>query len=151
MKNKMILLVVAFVLVLGAPLHAEEKQRVLGFGGFFFKAEDPAALAQWYEEHLGVTKTPTTYEEEPWNQEGGNTVFGVFRNTTSYFGDAEQQWMLNFRVADLDAMVAQLRGAGIEVEVDPTEYPNGWFARLADPEGNPIQLWQEKIVSPSDQ
>jgi len=50
--------------------------------------------------------------------------------------------MLNFRVANLDAMIAQLRGAGISIEVDPESYPNGRFARLSDPEGNPIQLWQ---------
>lgn len=126
------------------PTDATERQQVLGFGGFFFKAENPTELVTWYEQHLGVKKTPRTYEEMPWQQEGGSTVFGIFKNTTSYFGDAEQQWMLNFRVADLDAMVAQLREAGISVEVDPETYPNGRFARLQDPEGNPIQLWQEK-------
>jgi glyoxylase I family protein len=58
------------------------------------------------------------------------------------FGRAEQQWMIDFRVRDLHAMVRQLRAADVAVDVDPEEYPNGWFARLADPDGNPIQLWQ---------
>lgn len=58
--------------------------------------------------------------------------------------------MINFRVRDLDAMVAQLQATGIEVDVDPNEYPNGRFARLEDPEGNPIQLWQEYTITPSE-
>jgi glyoxylase I family protein len=59
-----------------------------------------------------------------------------------YFGESKQAWMVNFRVQDLDAMVAQLQGAGIAVNVDPQTYPNGRFARLYDPECNPIELWQ---------
>lgn len=113
-----------------------------GIGGFFFRAEDPAALAAWYAEHLGVARTPTSYDEQPWTQEAGPTVFGPFSADTDYFGRPEQAWMINFRVPDLDAMVVQLRAAGIAVEVDPQTYPNGRFARLADPEGNPIQLWE---------
>lgn len=128
------------ILLASSPIMA--KERVDGIGGFFFKSENPAQLAAWYEEHLGVNKTPTTYEEEPWQQTAGPTVFGVFNDKTKYFGDDEQQWMINFRVRDLDAMVAQLRTADIEVEVDDEIYPNGRFARLADPEGNPIQLWE---------
>lgn len=118
------------------------KEQVTGIGGFFFKAEEPQMLAAWYDEHLGVDQTPQTYEVQPWQQEAGSTVFGIFRARTEYFGAPEQTWMINFRVNDLDAMVEQLRGAGIEVEVDPSTYPNGRFARLQDPEGNPIQLWQ---------
>ncbi|WP_244596048.1 VOC family protein [Pseudidiomarina aestuarii] len=125
------------------------KERVEGIGGFFFKSENPAQLAAWYEEHLGVKQTPTTYEEEPWQQTAGPTVYGVFNQKTKYFGADDQQWMINFRVRDLDAMVAQLRAADIEVEVESEVYPNGRFARLADPEGNPIQLW-EPAVSASD-
>ena len=81
---------------------------------------------------------------EPWQQEAGTTVFAPFKADTKYFGRPTQQWMINFRVRDLDAMVAQLKRAGITVEVDPQAYPNGRFARLEDPEGNPIQLWQPK-------
>ncbi len=119
-----------------------EFQRVTGIGGIFFRADGPGSLAEWYEMHLGVKRTPSTYEEEPWQQEAGPTVFGVFASSTDYFGSPSQAWMINFRVADLDAMVAQLRAAGIEVEVDEEVYPNGRFARLHDPEGNPIELWE---------
>jgi predicted enzyme related to lactoylglutathione lyase len=79
---------------------------------------------------------------EPWRQEGGATAFQPFPSTTKYLGPETQQWMINFRVAHLDAMVAQLTAAGIKVEVDPQKYPNGRFALLHDPEGNPIQLWE---------
>jgi len=124
------------------PDAAAVKEVVDGIGGFFFKASDPKALAQWYADHLGVGVTPTDYGLEPWQQAAGPTAFAPFPATTKYFGRPEQTFMLNFRVRNLDAMVAQLRRAGITVDVDPEKYPNGRFARLADPEGNPIQLWQ---------
>jgi predicted enzyme related to lactoylglutathione lyase len=117
-------------------------ERVQGIGGLFFRSRDPAALAAWYETHLGVKRTPTSYEELPWFQDAGPTVFAPFSADTDYFGRPEQGWMVNFRVRDLDAMVRQLQAAGIEVKVDPETYPNGRFARLHDPEGNPIELWQ---------
>lgn len=130
------------------PQPTPNMEKVTGIGGFFFKATDPKALAEWYERHLGVTRTPTSYSEQPWEQEKGVTVFGPFSADTKYFGRPAQQWMINFRVRDLDAMVAQLKRAGIAVEVDAQMYPNGRFARLADPEGNPIQLWEPK--NPAD-
>jgi predicted enzyme related to lactoylglutathione lyase len=107
-----------------------------------FRAKDPKALAAWYSQHLGIPPTPKDYDQEPWRQEEGHTVFAPFSAKTEYFGRPVQMWMINFRVRDLAAMVKQLREADIKVEVDPEEYPNGWFARLEDPEGNPIQLWQ---------
>jgi glyoxylase I family protein len=116
-------------------------ENVLGIGGLFFRARDSKTLAQWYDTHLGVKVTPTDYETAPWFQAGGPTVFAPFNQNTKYF-PAEQVWMVNFRVKDLDAMVKQLRDAGIEVTVDPEKYPNGRFARLYDPEKNPIELWQ---------
>lgn len=118
------------------------KERVVGIGGLFFRAEDPAALTEWYETHLGIDPVPSDYDHEPWRQAAGPTVFAPFHSQTEYFGDPTQSWMINFRVDDLEAMVAQLRSAGIPVDVDPEVYPNGRFARLADPEGNPIQLWE---------
>ena len=77
-------------------------EKVTGVGGLFFRADDPSALARWYEVHLGVPKTPETYEELPWRQEAGPTVFAPFPTDTDYFGSAEHQWMINFRVSDLD-------------------------------------------------
>jgi predicted enzyme related to lactoylglutathione lyase len=119
-------------------------QRVDGIGGVFFRAKDPKALARWYADHLGVGRTPTSYGEQPWRQTAGPTAFQPFPADTKYFERPEQAFMLNFRVPDLDAMVAQLRRDGIAVEVDPQAYPNGRFAQTHDPEGNPIQLWEPK-------
>ena len=117
-------------------------ERVEGFGGFFFRSTSPKTLAKWYSDHLGVTVTPSDYGGEVWQQAAGPTVFQPFPAATKYFGRADRAFMLNFRVRDLDAMAAQLRRAGIAVEIDPQTYPNGRFARLSDPEDNPIQLWE---------
>lgn len=116
--------------------------RVLGFGGFFFRSADPAGLAAWYEKVLGVDPVPTDYDGHAWEQTAGPTIFAPFSSTTDHFRDATKQFMLNFRVVDLDAMVAQVTAAGTPVEVDPETYPNGRFARFKDPEGNPVELWQ---------
>ena len=119
-----------------------DRERVQGIGGFFFRAKDPKKLAEWYERHLGITRVPENYDMTPWRSDAGTTIFAPFREDTSYFGDPRLQWMINFRVRDLQRMTEQLRAEGIEVELDPEVYPNGRFARLSDPEGNPIQLWQ---------
>ena len=117
-------------------------EKVAGIGGFFFRAKDPKALTLWYQQHLGISTTPTSDGETPWQQEAGSTAFTPFPETSKYFGDPQKVWMLNFRVRDLEKMAAQLQAAGIEVKVDPESYPYGRFARLHDPEGNPIELWQ---------
>ena len=136
-----LVLLLGFCLPSALPAQSE---KVSGIGGFFFRAKDPKSLAAWYERNLGVTQTPKSYQEEPWKQEAGMTVFAPFPMDSKMFGSAEKQWIINFRVTNLDAMVAQLRHASIEVEVDPQTYPNGRFASLKDPEGNPIQLWEAK-------
>jgi predicted enzyme related to lactoylglutathione lyase len=117
-------------------------ERVTGIGGLFFRAHDPRALSDWYDKHLGVTPVPKRHNDPVWQQEAGPTAFSPFPETTDYFGDRQKGWMLNFRVRDLDKMVAQLQAAGIAVKVDPQSSPVGRFARLHDPEGNPIELWQ---------
>lgn len=116
--------------------------QVTGIGGLFFRARDPKALATWYEDQFGISRVPESYGEGAWWQDEGPTVFAPFSQDTKYFGRPEQAWMLNLRVRDMDAMVAQLQARGIEVEVDPEQYPNGRFALTHDPEGNPIQLWE---------
>ena len=119
-----------------------QMEKVAGIGGLFFRAHDPKALANWYEQHLGIALTPTSEGGTVWQQEAGPTSFTPFPETTKYFGDPNKAFMVNFRVHDIDKMVAQLRKAGIEVK-DPESYPNvGRFTRLHDPEGNPIELWQ---------
>jgi len=108
----------------------------------FFRSHDPKTLGNWYLQHLGIALTPTTEGSPVWEQEAGPTVFSPFPEKSGYFGNPQKVWMVNFRVRDLDKMVAQLRTAGIEVKIDPQSYPHGRFARLHDPEGHPIELWQ---------
>lgn len=117
-------------------------ERVTGVGGVFFRARDPERLTRWYSEHLGVDPPPASYEMSSWRQQAGPTVFAAMPTDSEHFGDRTQQWAVNFRVDDLDAMVAQLSEAGIVVDVHAESYPNGRFADLHDPEGNPVQLWE---------
>ena len=121
---------------------ANGPEKVTGIGGLFFRAHDPKGLAQWYQQHLGVTMTPESEGDPSWQQEAGPTVFAPFPEKTGYFGDPGKGWMVNFRVRNLDRMVAQLTAAGIVVKVDRQVYPNGRFARTHDPEGNPVELWE---------
>ena len=109
--------------------------KATGIGGIFFRARDTKALAQWYETHLGIPGF--------WDQAAGMTVFQPFKAETDYF-PADKQWMINLRVDDLDALIAQLQAAGITVETRPNEWDSpetGRFARIFDPEGNQIELW----------
>ena len=117
-------------------------ERVLGIGGLFFRSHNPKILAEWYQRHLGINRVPTGAGQHGWRQTEGATSFAPFPMDSDYFGSPDQAWMVNFRVRNLEAMVAQLRAAGIAVKVDPTPYPYGRFARLQDPEGNPIELWE---------
>lgn len=117
-------------------------EKVTGIGGVFFRAREPKVLAEWYRDHLGVDSVPDNYHILPWQQHAGPTAYAPFPDDTTYFGETGKQWMINFRVVNLDAMIAQLRDAGISVEVDSNPYPNGRFARLYDPEQNAIELWE---------
>ena len=114
-------------------------ERVLGIGGLFLRAADPAALAAWYRECLGMDAD----EMGVWNQATGPTVFATFESESDYFGSRAQQTMLNFRVRDLDAMLAQLRAKGADIPEEPQEMEGvGRFGWVTDPEGNRIELWQ---------
>ncbi len=121
---------------------------VVGMGGLFFRAKDPDALNAWYREHLGIgSGCNSSGEGEPsewfWMVRGGPMVFAPFKATTDYFA-ADKQFMINLRVEGLDALLASLRTAGIAVETraewDAPEV--GRFARIHDPEGNAIELWE---------
>jgi predicted enzyme related to lactoylglutathione lyase len=116
--------------------------KVSGIGGFFFRARDSDAISNWYRDNLGIDPVPTSYGDRSWRQEAGETVFTAMPEAIDQFGQPERVWAINFRVPDLDGMVEQLRASGSVVTVDPETYPNGRFASLADPEGNPIQLWE---------
>ena len=115
-------------------------ERVTGIGGVFFRAQDPEALTAWYAQHLGIGGDPD--RGEPWWQEGGPTVWSAFDRETDYFGRREQAWMVNFRVRDLDGMLAQLRAAGATVDERVEEYDYGRFGWAEDPEGNRFELWE---------
>ena len=112
---------------------------VTGIGGFFFRAKDPEAMRASYVQHLGVGSAP----HGMWATAAGPCVFSPFAADTEYFA-ADRQWMLNLRVDDLDGFVAALGAAGIAVTTRPEwNVPGvGRFARLHDPEGNPVELWE---------
>jgi predicted enzyme related to lactoylglutathione lyase len=114
-------------------------ERVVGIGGYFVRAADPAGLSAWYRDCLGLAAD----ENGMWQQAAGPTVFAAFEAGTDYFGSHEQRTMLNFRVRDLDAMLAQLRAAGADVAEQTQDMPGvGRFAWVTDPEGNRLELWQ---------
>ena len=113
-------------------------EKVLGIGGTFFRADDPETLREWYAENLGVVDPPGGV----WRQEEGPTVFAPFSRGTDYFGSREQQFMFNFRVRDLAAMLSQLREAGVEAVREEEAEGVGAFAWIVDPEGNRVELWE---------
>ena len=124
---------------------------VTGMGGVFFRASDPDALNAWYRDYLHVgagcnADATGPVDQWSWTAQGGPTVFAPFKADTDYF-PADKQYMLNFRVTDLDSLLAALRVGGIAVETkaewDSPEV--GKFARIHDPEGNPIELWEPPV------
>ncbi|MEM8493555.1 MAG: VOC family protein [Pseudomonadota bacterium] len=115
-------------------------EKVTGIGGFFFRAENPDELSNWYKTNLGIDLAPQKSGGLPWRQETGYTVFDPFEMSNEMIPEGKS-WMINFRVSDLSKMVEQLRRNGNEVS-DVEDYPHGRFAELTDPEGNGIQLWQ---------
>lgn len=125
------------------------KQKVSGIGGVFFRAKDPKTTAAWYAANLGVPvmteegrTTEATFkwqEIEPPHKQT-RTVWAAFPRNTNYFGDAE--FMINYQVPDLDAMLVQLRAAGVKVLGEPENYPYGKFAWILDVDGRKVELWQ---------
>jgi predicted enzyme related to lactoylglutathione lyase len=115
-------------------------ERALGIGGVFLRASDPAALRSWYERHLGIAI-------DDWGGnvfvagEGDQTVWSIFPGDSDYW-PAEKQAMVNYRVRDLDAMLAQLRDGGAQVDDRVEEHEYGRFGWAVDPEGNRFELWQ---------
>jgi len=111
-----------------------------GIGGLFFRSCDPDTLLAWYALHLGMAAGPSGM----WEQAAGPTVFAPFRQDSDYF-PADRQWMLNLRVDDLPALIAALQAAGIDV-ITRADWDGdgsyGHFARIHDPDGNPVELWQ---------
>lgn len=122
-------------------------RRVTGIGGIFFKSQDPAALKDWYERHLGVIPDQGGHVTFEWREKDdpdtvGYTVWGPFGQATRYFEPSAKPYMFNFRVADLDALLQQLRAEGVEVDDKVEEYEYGRFGWIMDPEGHRIELWE---------
>ena len=114
-------------------------EHVLGIGGHFMRAADPEALSAWYRDCLGLDAD----QHGLWRQEVAPMVFATFESETDYFGSRAQQTMLNFRVRDLDAMLAQLRSKGADVADETQDMEGvGRFGWVNDPEGNRVELWQ---------
>ncbi len=117
--------------------------KVIGFGGFFFKARDPKALAAWYAKHLGLKVEDfggVMFNED--ESRPGCMLWSPFSSNTRYFDPSDKPYMVNFRVDNLDELLQQLRSAGVQVDakVDVSEY--GRFGWVIDPEGTRIELWQ---------
>jgi catechol 2,3-dioxygenase-like lactoylglutathione lyase family enzyme len=122
-------------------------EKVTGIGGVFFKSKDPKALQAWYAERLGVPVQDSGVVVFEWDdpahpEKKGQTVLSPFAADTKYFDPSTAPFMINFRVRDLHAMLAQLRAAGVRVDdkVDESEY--GRFGWIMDPDGNRIELWE---------
>ena len=138
--------------------------RVTGIGGVFLRARDPKALAAWYAEHLGLALTEYGGVNFLWSDEvpagTGMTVWSTFPADTDYFGpnsgpnsgpgrpDGPQATMINYRVDDLDALLAQLAAAGVAIVPHRDDSPYGRFAWIVDPEGNRLELWQPPALTP---
>ena len=120
--------------------------KVTGIGGVFFKATDPKALSAWYAEHLGLSLEPWGGAVLKWTddtaEDGGATVWNAAARDSQWFPNT---FMINYRVDDLDALVAQLKAAGIEIAQGPEAHENGKFAWIVDPDGNRVELWEPMI------
>ena len=120
--------------------------RVTGIGGVFLRSNDPKATAKWYAEHLGITLSDFNGAAFQWSDEvpagTGMTAWSAFPQDTSYFGEGPQQVMINYRVDDLDALLASLTAAGVWIDPKRDDASYGRFAWIKDCDGNRLELWQ---------
>jgi len=129
--------------------------RITGVGGVFFKSKgDNAALAAWYEQHLGMTLEDFGGAILKWPDDKaddrGLTVWHVAEKDSQWFSPSEASFMINYRVDDLDELLSQLRAGGVEIVGGPESHENGEFAWIMDPDGNKLELWEPKTSDGSD-
>ncbi len=121
-------------------------KRVTGLGGVFFKAQDRDRVMDWYRDHLGIESDEYGFmfqwREADAPERQGYTVWGPFAEDTGYFDPSTKPYMVNFRVADLTALIEALKDEGVQVVGTIEEHENGKFAWILDPEGNKIELWE---------
>ncbi len=121
-------------------------KKVTGIGGVFFKVKDPKATTEWYAKHLGLNTNPygASFEwyESPTSETAAQTQWTPFPEATDYFSPSQREFMINYRVADLEALVEELRAAGISILDEVASYDYGKFVHIMDPEGNKIELWE---------
>jgi catechol-2,3-dioxygenase len=133
----------------GAASKEKEVQieQVTGIGGVFFKVKDPKGMAAWYRTNLGIQSqggyTDFTWRDNNHPEEIGHTAWRIFPTNTAYFGQSPSSLMINYRVANLDRMLEQLRGSGVKIE-KVEDYSYGRWAWIMDPEGNRIELWEPR-------
>ncbi len=125
--------------------------RITGIGGVFFKSTgDPKALADWYAKNLGLTFEPWGGALLRWTEDakvdGGVTVWSAAKPDTTWFSPSESSFMINYRVDDLEGLVAHLRANGVEILQGPDVDDNGSFAWILDPDGNKVELWEPKAM-----
>jgi len=125
--------------------------RITGLGGIFFKAKDPKAMVEWYGRHLGMDiENSMVLFSWRGGKEGkveGHTVWSIFPGDTKYFGEDAASFMINYRVKDLDGLLASLRREGVAVNRKVEDTPYGRFGWITDPEGNRIELWEPSKVN----
>jgi len=124
-----------------------ETKKVVGVGGIFFKTKNPQQIKDWYLKHLGFNIDPyggTTFEARSVDnpKEEANTVWNPFKHDTNYFEPSTKEFMVNYRVEDLEKLLEQLKSEGVEIVGELQVFDYGKFAHIMDPEGNKIELWQ---------
>jgi predicted enzyme related to lactoylglutathione lyase len=120
-------------------------KRVTGIGGIFFRAKDPKALYEWYRIHLGIESSPDAgamFSDADHLENPGFTIWAAFPENTEYFRSPDRQFMINFRVADLEALLPALREEGVAVDEKMEAHEYGKFGWITDPEGNRVELWE---------
>ncbi len=129
-------------------------KKVTGLGGIFFKSKAPKDLMAWYQEHLGIEPDPWGGKTFEWREKDnpervGQTVFNPFPPETKHFEPSSEPFMFNFHVADLPALMGQLRSEGVRIVGEMQDTPYGKFGWIMDPEGRKIELWQPPDVDAS--
>lgn len=155
MKNTLVVLALTASFGSGFALNSvlnkttqQQAKRVTGIGGIFFKCKDPQKIREWYKTHLGFDMSAYgskfEWRENADSTKKGSTLWTPFSEKTKYFDPSTKDFMINYRVENLDALVNELKREDVKVldKIEPSDY--GKFVHILDPEGNKIELWEPK-------